>query len=151
MKYFIFQQKHSFLFVFTKAGTTLLTGNPPNVSSFPMTNSWHISITACSCWLSSVACRPCKSCWALEPIYPEKKKKKIRKEDIREFKCSVQLLCYIPARVEDERQFAFLCICSFTSFPCHKKGEGKRNEISLLAGLPVQTGHSSGSSPHCSP
>lgn len=52
----------------TKAGTTLLTGKPPSVSSFPMTSSWHISIAAWSCWDSSpVACRPCNSCWALEP------------------------------------------------------------------------------------
>lgn len=57
----------------TKAGTTLLTGNPPSVSSLPMTSSWHISIAAWSCWDSSpVACRPCSSCWALEPW--EKKK-----------------------------------------------------------------------------
>lgn len=51
------------------AGTTCLTGNPPNVSSLPMTNSWHISMTACSCWLSSsVACKPVSSCCALVPI-----------------------------------------------------------------------------------
>lgn len=52
----------------TKAGTTLLTGKPPSVSSLPMTSSWHISMAAWSCWDSSpVACRPCNSCWALEP------------------------------------------------------------------------------------
>ena len=50
-----------------RAGTTCLTGNPANVSSFPITNIWHISITACSCCPSSpVACRPCSSCCALE-------------------------------------------------------------------------------------
>lgn len=52
----------------TKAGTTLLTGKPPSVSSLPMTSSWHISMAAWSCWDSSpVACRPCSNCWALEP------------------------------------------------------------------------------------
>lgn len=52
----------------TRAGTTVLTGKPPNVSSLPMTSSWHISMAAWSCCDSSpVACRPCRSCWALEP------------------------------------------------------------------------------------
>lgn len=52
----------------TKAGTTLFTGNPPSVSSLPITSNWHISIAAWSCWDSSpVAWRPCRSCWALEP------------------------------------------------------------------------------------
>lgn len=52
----------------TKAGTTLFTGNPPSVSSLPITSNWHISIAAWSCWDSSpVAWRPCSSCWALEP------------------------------------------------------------------------------------
>lgn len=70
--------------ILTKAGTTLLTGKPPSVSSLPMTSSWHISMAAWSCWDSSpVACRPCNSCWALEPgkmeaVYLIKKKKKAK-------------------------------------------------------------------------
>lgn len=52
----------------TRAGTTVLTGKPPSVSSLPITSSWHISMAAWSCCDSSpVACRPCRSCWALEP------------------------------------------------------------------------------------
>lgn len=58
--------------ILTRAGTTLLTGNPPSVSSLPITSSWHISIAAWSCWDSSpVACSPCSSCCAFEPASEE--------------------------------------------------------------------------------
>uniref|UniRef100_A0A182U2E9 Uncharacterized protein n=1 Tax=Anopheles melas TaxID=34690 RepID=A0A182U2E9_9DIPT len=50
------------------AGTTCLVGNPASVSSLPITSIWHISMAACSCWLSSGHCRPCSSCCAFDEL-----------------------------------------------------------------------------------
>lgn len=51
------------------AGTTSLTGKPVSVSSLPIINIWHISITAWSCCVSSpVAWSPRRSCWAFEAV-----------------------------------------------------------------------------------
>lgn len=35
---------------------------------------------------------------------------------------------------EDQRQFVFLCICSVTSFPCHKEGRIRKGGKNLTLG-----------------
>lgn len=81
----------------TKAGTTVLTGKPPSVSSLPITSSWHISMAAWSCCDSSpVACRPCRSCWALEPAEQRRVTLGVGVEGCKEGQGSLNLLAPLP-------------------------------------------------------